>query len=125
MVTCSHVLAPWRFPKLYPDEWLRDINEKHTHYTIEMRYEDGVFINSGDLYPMVFHHPTRDMAVIHIDQEKMTTDLYKDLQLETEMDILSEKSSYFPLKTGQVRCMFFVHGTISILPKKNNNFYYI
>ena len=102
VLTCSHVVAPWKWPKLYPDEWLRHVNEKHTHYTIEMRYDHGVFINQGDLHPKVYHHSSRDLAAMHIEMEDDIVELYMGLDLETELDILSEKSSYYPLKVGQV-----------------------
>jgi hypothetical protein len=96
------VVAPWRWPKLYPDEWLRHVNEKHTHYTVEMRHEDGVFVNQGDLHPKVYHHGSRDLAAMHIELEKDITEFYMTLQLETELSLLSDKSSYYPLSPGQV-----------------------
>jgi hypothetical protein len=30
LMTCSHIVAPWRWPKLYPLPWLKFVNEKHT-----------------------------------------------------------------------------------------------
>ncbi len=69
VVTCSHALAPWKWPKLYPDEFLTCVNEKHTHYTIEIRQENGDYLTQTELAPRVFHHPTRDLAVMHIDLE--------------------------------------------------------
>ena len=36
VITASHVAAPWRWPKYYPDEWIQFINESHTHYTMEL-----------------------------------------------------------------------------------------
>jgi hypothetical protein len=98
-------VAPWRWPKLYPDEWLRHINEKHTHYTVEMRHEDGVFVNQGDLHPKVYHHGSRDLAALHIELEQDITELYMSLQLETELSLLSEKSNYYPLSPGQVSAL--------------------
>jgi hypothetical protein len=98
---------------LYPDEWLRHINEKHTHYTVEMRHEDGVFVNQGDLHPKVYHHGSRDLAALHIEMEQDITELYMSLQLETELSLLSEKSSYYPLNPGQVSACLtsdYVHG---------------
>lgn len=105
MVTCSHVVAPWRWPKLYPDDYLKHVNEKHTHYTIEMRHENGVFVHQADLHPRIYHHPTRDLAVMYMDCEDDTTELYMGLNLETELDIVREKSHYYPLKVGQVRLL--------------------
>lgn len=102
VMTVSHGVAPWKWPKLYPDDWLRHVNEKHTHYTVEMRYEDGIMINQGDLLPKVYHHPTRDLAALHIEFEDEIAELYMELNLETELDILGPQSSQYPLQVGQV-----------------------
>ena len=61
VITCSHVVAPWKWPKYYPAEWLQAVNESHTYYTVEVRHSDGVFHTQLDLLPRVYHHPTRDL----------------------------------------------------------------
>ena len=75
VLTASHVVAPWRFPKYYPDEWLQFVNEKHTHYTVELRHDDGVFMTQSELLPAAIHHVNRDMAVLHFENESVVTDL--------------------------------------------------
>ena len=75
VLTASHVVAPWRFPKYYPDEWLQFVNEKHTHYTVELRHDDGVFMTQSELLPAAIHHVNRDMATLHFDNESVVTDL--------------------------------------------------
>jgi hypothetical protein len=65
IVACSHVTAPWRWQKLYPDDtWLQNINEKHAHYTIELRDEKGNALCEGHLLPEVFHHGNRDLSIL-------------------------------------------------------------
>jgi hypothetical protein len=101
-MTVSHLVAPWKWPKLYPDPWLQTIDERHTHYTMEVRYDDGVFINQMDLLPRAFHHPSRDLAILHLESEDETVQLWQDLGFGTELDILDEKHPQYPLKEEQV-----------------------
>lgn len=70
LVTSSHVVAPWRWPKYYADEWLQQVNERHTMYTAEMRHADGVFATQSELKPISYHHPTRDLAALHFENEE-------------------------------------------------------
>lgn len=35
-VTCSHVIAPWRYPKYFQEPWLKFVNEKHIRCTVEI-----------------------------------------------------------------------------------------
>lgn len=95
-VTVSHTVAPWRWPNYYPLEWVQCVNEKHTHYTIELRADDGVFLTQLELLPRSYHHPSRDLCVLHIDDEQKVFDmLLDDLQvggeslLPSEVDITS------------------------------------
>ncbi len=67
ILASSHVVAPWKWPKYYPIEWIQRINEHYCHYSIETRDKKGVFISQHDLHPCVYHHPSRDLAVIHLD----------------------------------------------------------
>ena len=84
-VTVSHTVAPWRWPKYYPDEWLQAVNEKHTHYTIELRTDDGVFVSLIDLLPRSYHHLKRDLAVLHIENEKaIMKDVFKLLEVKAD-----------------------------------------
>lgn len=69
VVTSSHVISPWKWPKYYPDEWIQHINEKHTHYTVELRHDDGVFVSQFELLPKSFHHLSKDLAVLHLENE--------------------------------------------------------
>lgn len=89
-MTVSHCVAPWRWPKLYPDDWLQFVNEKHTHYTVEMRHQDGDFITQLDLKPRMFLHPNRDVAVMHFDDEDKAISLLKKLDFETNLDFRAD-----------------------------------
>jgi hypothetical protein len=67
VVTSSHVVAPWRWPRYYPEEWLRAVTPAHTHYSVELRHPDGMFLASLDLEPTSFHHACRDLAVLRFE----------------------------------------------------------
>lgn len=102
VLTASHVVAPWRWPKLFPEEYLRHVNEKHTHYTVEIRHPDGLMLSQGDMHPRVFHHGNRDMASLYIGPETDIIEHYSENGLEIELDLLSDKSPKYPLQVGQV-----------------------
>ena len=83
MLTSSHVVAPWRWPKYYPEEWLRSVNEKHTYYTVEIRHPDGMFLTTIELAPVSYHHAKRDVAILKFENE------------DDAINILAE-CNYFP-----------------------------
>ena len=119
--TASHVIAPWRWPKYYSDEWLQQVNENHTFYTVELRdigniisnfstiyvyyiifpikcfwKSDGVFMTQLDCSGKHFHHKTRDLAVLHLDDERVIDDVLSRLSVEP-VTLSDEK-----LRLGQV-----------------------
>jgi hypothetical protein len=69
LVTVGHTVAPWRWPNYYPEGWLLDVNEKHTYYTMELRRDDGIFLTQIDLIPRSYHHLTKDICVLHVNNE--------------------------------------------------------
>jgi len=79
VVTASHVVAPWLWPKYYPDEWLRYVNQSHTHYTLELRNEEGVFVTQSECFPVSYHHRNRDLAVLHLEDEAGSFKMLQDL----------------------------------------------
>eukprot|EP01031_Cornospumella_fuschlensis_P039509 gene39509-48104_t len=88
LLTVSHAAAPWRWPKLFGESWLQFVNEKHCHYTTELRFSDGNLVTQMDLSRHLYLHPTRDLAVLHLEEEKDGIDLFKSLKLETENVLL-------------------------------------
>jgi hypothetical protein len=48
------------------------VTEEHTINTVEMRHDDGVFASQALLIPSVYHHHTRDFAVMHLENEEET-----------------------------------------------------
>lgn len=59
LITCSHVVSPWRFPHLYPHDWLHYVKEEHT-INVLYRCIDGV-VQERLLLPSNYepnHHPT-------------------------------------------------------------------
>lgn len=70
LLTVAHAAAPWKYPKLYSQEWLRYVNEEHVVFTFEPRHKDGSFLSQLDLKSEMYIHPTRDLAVLHLDLEE-------------------------------------------------------
>eukprot|EP01041_Mallomonas_annulata_P000350 gene350-628_t len=73
VVTASHVVAPWRWPKYFNAEWLQAVNEKNMHYTVELRHDDGSLLVQQELLPQSYHHISRDLAILHIEHSKDNT----------------------------------------------------
>ena len=86
VLTTSHNLAPWRFPKYYPDKFLEYVNEKHIHYTLEVRNGQGDSISSIDVLPHSFHHRHRDLGLIKtLMFQKVDIENYK-VNVEEEIE---------------------------------------
>jgi hypothetical protein len=79
VVTASHVVSPWLWPKYYPEQWLQYVDARHTHYTVELRDEQGVFITQSECIPITYHHPHRDLAVLHLDDEDENVNTLQEL----------------------------------------------
>jgi hypothetical protein len=80
-------VAPWLFPKYYPEPFMEYINESHTYYTVELRSSTGEIFTQYDLKPIIYHHPDRDLAVLHLQSEETSLSFLKDLNfrvLDTE-----------------------------------------
>jgi hypothetical protein len=82
VITSSHVVAPWRYPKYYSQEFIKYIDETHTHYTVELRNEDGTFITQTELIPRSFHHKDKDLAVLHIEDEGSAMKLLESFEFQ-------------------------------------------
>ena len=82
IVTASHVVAPWMWPKCYPDDWLQHLNHNQTHSTVELRDAQGVFITQSECLPVSYHHPTRDLAILHFDEEASHSEILFGLDFE-------------------------------------------
>lgn len=105
----AHAATPWRYPKLYPAEWLQDVSERNVIYTLEPRHLDGIFVTQRDFKPRVYVHKSRDLAVLHLDEEDAALQmLSKTLKnsYETRLDFVPEDS--LPA-TGRNEPLFF-HG---------------
>lgn len=96
IITSSHVIAPWKYPKYYTQDFIKYINETHTHYTIELRNDDGTFITQTELIPRSFHHHDKDLAILHIDDESSAMKTLKRLELQP-LELLDNN---IDLKTG-------------------------
>lgn len=90
LLTASHVVAPWRFPKYYRDEWLTHVNHNHTSYTLEIRDEDGKISAKAALSPDSFHHSNRDLAVLHLDDEISAMTMLENFGIESQ-DLLQRQ----------------------------------
>jgi len=83
VVTASHNVAPWKYPKYYPEEFMRYINEDHVYFTVELRNADsGEMIVAGDLCPYSYHHKDKDLAILHMQVEMESLNKLKPFGFE-------------------------------------------
>jgi hypothetical protein len=115
LLTASHAIAPWRYPKLYPDKkWMHSLNETHTYYTIETRHDDGVYKTQNELVPISYHHSSRDLAVLHLEDEKEAIEV-----IETFGFIANELSDRQLLQ--QEKIQFHGHEMALLNNRKNDD----
>ena len=84
---------PWLWPKYYPEEWLQFVNEQHTHYTLEVRDQDGTFISQIECNPVTYHHQNKDLAILHLSDEVESLDFLCDTGYQVSELIPSSISS--------------------------------
>jgi len=64
-LTCSHIVAPWKWPNYYSDDWLKYVNESHVKYTLDFHKRGvGTARVVFDQGPRL--HPSRDLAALTI-----------------------------------------------------------
>ncbi len=96
------MIAPWKWPKYYPQEWLKFVNESHTFYSIEVRHPDGIFEFQSELLPITYHHATKDLAAVNLMNEDKTIDTLQTLGVQ----ILDLAPEHFLTEYGSV-CFYF------------------
>jgi len=83
IVTSAHVVHPFAFPNYYPlDEhaWLKFVTDRHVLTKFEIRErEGGEVIFSMDLHEKVFRHESRDICVLHPENQKEFLKALRDL----------------------------------------------
>lgn len=68
--TCSHVAAPWRWPKLYPLPWLEHVREEHTRCVLHVTGgQTGQVVERFLLEPAVVHHNSLDVCVLQLQDQ--------------------------------------------------------
>lgn len=83
LITASHVAAPYKWRNLYGDEFLNFISSKSTHHTTEIRHADGFLMAQLECETTSYHHPSRDLAVLHIKDEAEVVPVILKLGLQT------------------------------------------
>lgn len=76
------------------------INENHTTYTVEIRGQNGDILTQLDIQPYIFHHPEKDLAVLHFNDEANSLELlnqlgYQFLEIETYLPEENEVLFFF------------------------------
>eukprot|EP00978_Attheya_sp_CCMP212_P045071 scaffold332750_cov51-Attheya_sp.AAC.1 len=105
-VTSSHVLAPWLWKNYYPQDWLRQVEQKHCAYSLEIFDPDQpeIALAKFALSPFPIHHPNgMDLAIIHLKQEETEPNKADDASIESsENKGPEEVSAALGHKRGEV-----------------------
>lgn len=60
VVANGHVVTPWRYLKLYPEnEWLQHVRQEHCRYSVA----------ESEVVATPFAHETRDLACVYLEDE--------------------------------------------------------
>lgn len=83
IVSSAHVVHPFAFPNYYPVEehaWLKFVNENNVLTKFEIRERTGgEVIFSMDLHEKVFRHDTRDVCVLHPENQQEFLKALRDI----------------------------------------------
>lgn len=110
VVTSSHVVSPWRWPRYYPEEWLQFVTEEHTHYTLEIRDDSGVFVTQVECNPVTYHHANKDLAILHLADEVENLSLLEEVGYE-HTELLAPRMSA-DLAVPGVKLKFYGHNML-------------
>lgn len=76
------------------------MDERHCIFTAEARLNDGKMLTQVELSDHVYLHPTRDLAVVHLENEEEVMPLLKNLAID-DWRLLPDQ--HYPLAPEQVR----------------------
>ena len=120
VVTSSHVVSPWKWPRYYPDEWLQFVTAAHTHYTLEIRDDSGVFVTQVECNPVTYHHANKDLAILHLADEEDNISLLEEVGYEY-VDLLAPRMST-DLAVPGVELNFYGHNVSGNNQDEESNF---
>jgi hypothetical protein len=90
-ITSQHVTHPFNFPNYYGDkEFVQHLSDEHVKFSIEIREDDGTIRHSFECKSKAFPHPTRDFAVVHLENEEKFCD---ELNNQVSEIILMDKKA--------------------------------
>jgi hypothetical protein len=118
IVTSAHVVHPFAFPNYYPPDqhaWLRFVNERHVITKFEVRERDGgQILFSTDLHDKVYRHETRDICVLHPEDQAGFAQALAEFEGGTREHILEleDESAVKEWVDGKAGVMFVGHEII-------------
>lgn len=90
--TCSHVAAPWRWPKLYPLPWLEHVKEENTRVVLQVTEgRTGRVLERFLMKPQVLHHDKLDVCVLELQDPAQALRQMAKHKLQLEPLVLSDK----------------------------------
>ena len=114
IVTSAHVVHPFAFPNYYPPAehaWLGFVGERHVMTKFEIRERtEGRVIVSIDLHDKVFRHESRDICVVHPQDQKEFLRALEGLEGGSRLHLLELEEDAAAREKGEV--MFVGHQII-------------
>jgi hypothetical protein len=68
-VSCCHVTHPFKFPKLYTQDWLNYVNEEHIKTIVEIRDENGFISNEFSVENFYIKDEKLDLVLFNLENE--------------------------------------------------------
>ena len=98
------------------------VNEQHTHYTLEVRDQDGTFISQIECNPVTYHHQNKDLAILHLSDEVESLDLLCDTGYQVSELIPSSISSNMTFVMPGKELKFVGHNVADSTESGRSNF---
>jgi len=99
IVASAHVVSPFKYPNYFSDEWLKFVDQSHCKYEITLIDEserDRTKCPTVNLINRPFHHSTRDLAVLHADNDALEK-LFKFGIIPLRLDAMPSKARFTSL----------------------------
>ncbi len=89
LVTCSHVLAPYKWRQHFKEPWLAYLDDKHVECRVQV-WKNGAFGAEVPLRGVPTTHPTLDLCVLPVDQGTAVAHALQALERRETEDPLHE-----------------------------------
>nr|CCA26748.1 conserved hypothetical protein [Albugo laibachii Nc14] len=98
LLTCQHIVCPWRFPRYFSEkwDWLQFVEPQHVQYRVVLMDPHARVLYEGRLDPLVYLHPLRDVAMLSISGLSDCVSLTKAMERNAMKPVVFDSDSLKP-----------------------------